>query len=176
MTTLDTTAAARPGDDGARKARILAALTAFARQRPGFEPRCYGSRASYDGDRRKALRQLRDVERLAAAVAWRSVSAAELVQAARGGRLSITECDDGAVRVDYCTGQYFPTEFRAGVARVLAGALWDWTREHAMPEPRVTPEGNDTYLYRGARLYGGDWLRAHFRAEFGRSIAARYFD
>jgi hypothetical protein len=39
------------------------------------------------------------------------------------------------VKVDYCTGQYFPTEYRAAVARFCASVLWDFVREHAMPTP-----------------------------------------
>lgn len=208
---LETTAAVAPGDDGARKARILAALTAYARQRPGFDPRNYGTASSYNADRRRALRQLHDVERMASAVAWRSIGPDDLVQAARGGRVTITERDEtfhvmpGTVCVDYCAGQYFPTEFRGAIARVLASAVWDWTREHAMPAPvawRVRyPDGTESApmqlhaahstaaavkgaytvdLYRDgkgrARMHAADWLRAYFVREFGRHLARRYFN
>src|SRR3990167_287401 len=84
----------------------------------------------------------------------------------------------GSTSIDYCTGQYFPTEYRKAACAVLASALWAWTREHAMPK------------HSGARLRGnypgseavhdnidgktpGDWLRAHFRKLFGARMAAR---
>lgn len=41
----------------------------------------------------------------------------------------------GAVTIDYCTGQYWPTEYRRAVCAVLASAIWDYWREHAMPAP-----------------------------------------
>lgn len=186
---LETTAAVAPGDDGARKARILAALTVYARQRPGFDPCNYGDRASYDADRRRALQQLHDVERIAAAVAWRSIGPDALLQAARGGGVTITERDDGTVAVDYCAGQYFCTEFRGGIARVLASALWDWTREYAMPKPtrHVQPEprnaaidgdgcGRAVIVDKYDGLHAGDWLRRYFAREFGRGMASRYFN
>jgi hypothetical protein len=202
---LETTAAVAPGDDGARKARILAALTAYARQRPGFDPRNYGDRASYDADRRTSLRQLHDVERLASAVAWRSIGPDALIQAARGTRVGITEDGVGGVRVDYCAGQYFPTEYRAGVARVLASALWDYTRDYAMPTAvghrvrygdgtesgmlglhaamAIASEARSSHVvdyYRaspgGSMLRAGDWLRRYFAREFGRGMASRYFN
>ena len=126
-------------------------------------------------------------------------------QAARGGRISITERDDGTVAVDYCTGQYFQTEFRAGVARVLASALWDWTREYAMPTAvghrvryvdgtesgmlglhaamAIASESRSSHVvdyYRtspgGRMLSAGDWLRRYFAREFGSHLARRYFN
>jgi hypothetical protein len=39
------------------------------------------------------------------------------------------------IRIDYTTGQYFPTEYRAAVARLCANALWDYIRESSMPSP-----------------------------------------
>lgn len=116
--------------------------------------------------------------------------------------------------VDYCTGQYFPTEYRRAVCAVLASALWDYTRENAMPavygyrveswsqlgkgreygHVRASRADAETELAnKGGREYGrvsdvyqlpkgcgtyasaGDWLRAHFRKEFGRGIASRWF-
>jgi hypothetical protein len=39
------------------------------------------------------------------------------------------------IRIDYTTGQYYPTEYRRAVAAVCAGALWDYIRETSMPSP-----------------------------------------
>jgi hypothetical protein len=78
--------------------------------------------------------------------------------------------------VDYCTGQYFPTEYRRAVCAVLASALWTYTREHCMPEPTLhhnSETGETLHRYKG--MHAGDWLRAHFRQQFGRGIASRWF-
>ncbi len=113
-----------------------------------------------------------------------------------------------AVKIDYCTGQYFPTEYRKAAARLMASVLWTWVREQCMPEPRwyvraiVDSEGDKAKPLPGAftsrvgaereleRIGGstkgivvqryaehsaGDWLRAHFRREFGKHLAERYF-
>lgn len=215
------------------KTAICDALAAFIRQRPGFEFCNYGDAASYRADSRRASLQKRDAETLLQAVRWRdSISGADLIEAARGGRLTITPhdtcgaCDgsgvgviianrDGSarnvpcdgeinVRIDYCAGQYWPTEFRAGACRVLSSALWNWQRE-SMPAPyahRVTWEsgrtavigthaaaeirahGRTAYitdLYRApgsplGSMSAGDWLRAKFRREFGSSLARRWFN
>jgi hypothetical protein len=58
--------------------------------------------------------------------------------------------------VDYCTGQYFPTEYRRAVCSVLSSALWDYFRTN----------GADT----------GDDIRRTARRELGRSIASRWFN
>ena len=86
------------------------------------------------------------------------------------------------VRIDYTTGQYFPTEYRKAAAAVLAAALWAHVREQCMPAPFTPPlcEGN---WYKPPYANGpnwkpvsaGDWLSAYFRREFGRSIANRWF-
>ena len=66
-----------------------------------------------------------------------------------------------AVKIDYCTGQYWPTEYRKAVCAVLASALWDRLRAD-MPD--------DT-----GDLSHGDWLRDQFRREYGIGISKRWF-
>ena len=61
--------------------------------------------------------------------------------------------------VDYCTGQYFPTEYRRAVCAVLSSAIWAWTSAHCMPADTAKP---------------GDYLRASFKREFGRGMS-RWF-
>lgn len=88
------------------------------------------------------------------------------------------------VRIGYCTGQYFPTEYRRAVCAVLASALWYFTREQCMPsgpnKERLS-SGDTRYWLDSARkgagdfVSAGDWLRAHFRQQFGRGIASRWF-
>ena len=195
------------------KQAICNALATFIRSRPGFEYANYGDAASYRADVRRAARQKRDAETMLAAVRWRdSITGADLIEAARGGRLTIEVNPAGTVggimrpvvRIDYCTGQYYPTEYRAGVCRVLASALWNWQREnmpapyahkvewrggefailqlHAMTEARNADPTVRVYdLYRipgrpDGSVSAGDWLRRKFRAEFGSALQRRWFD
>ncbi len=78
--------------------------------------------------------------------------------------------------IDYVTGQYGPTEYRRAVCAVLASALWEYTRDKCKPEPTLhhnSETGETLHRYKGMRA--GDWLRAHFRQQFGRGIASRWF-
>lgn len=195
------------------KQAICDALATFIRSRPGFEYANYGSASSYNADVRRAARQKRDAETMLAAVRWRdSITGADLIEAARGGRLTIEVNPAGTVggimrpvvRIGYCAGQYYPTEYRAGVCRVLASALWNWQRDnmpapyahrvewpggefailqlHAMTEARNADPAVRVYdLYRipgrpDGSVSAGDWLRRKFRAEFGSAMQRRWFD
>ena len=113
-------------------------------------------RRAYFAEKRQIERDLREARTLLRAVEWRelSISADDLKAAFRdaySGRLTW----DGT-RLDYCAGQYWPTEYRKAACAVLASALWNATRE-AYPS------------------LDGNGLRAQLRREFGRSIAGRWF-
>lgn len=75
-----------------------------------------------------------------------------------------SDAKPGKVTIDYCTGQYWPTEYRKAVCAVLAQALWDARRE----DLKATYADGSTH-------YPGEYIRAHFKREFGRSIAQRWF-
>lgn len=110
--------------DTAERDAILAALDAFIRQRPGLDYRNY-DRASYAAEVRSIGRDLQDARALLRAVELRpSITAAVLRDALSPGRLSW----DGK-RLDYTTGQYWPTEYRRAAAAVLASALWSYWRD-----------------------------------------------
>jgi hypothetical protein len=141
---------------------ILDALDKFTRQRSGMDSRNYGDVASYRSEQRSITRDLHDFRALLAAVSLRDgIDATELKEAFRAfsGRLTW----DGS-RLDYCTGQYFPTEYRKAACAVLASALWEYTRA-GMPTGG-THDGRSN----------GDYLRDYFRKEFGRGIANRWFN
>ena len=145
------------------KQTILAALYAFVHQRPGLEYGNYGNRASYQSEMRAIIKDLHHARTLLRALELRqSITAADILAACKGafsGRLSIVQNDAGAVVVDYCTGQYWPTEYRKAVSAVCASALWAWMRD-GMPAGTASP---------------GDYLRASLKREFGRSLAAQWF-
>lgn len=119
------------------KTEILAALHKFIRQRPGLEFGNYGDVKIYREEMRGITRDLKHAQTLLRRVELiPSITGNDLINTAKhsGGRLSLTETPDG-VKVDYCTGQYFPTEYRRAVARFCASVLWDFVREHVMPPP-----------------------------------------
>ena len=144
------------------KPAILEALRTFARQRPGLDFANYGDVALYRSESRQISRDLAHAQTLLGAVEWSGVTADDILRAADGGRLNI-RADGQRVRIDYTTGQYWPTEYRRAVCRVLASALWDSYRDGMSGEVL-------------AGRSPGDRIRSHFRRAFGRAIADRYFN
>lgn len=186
------------GDDHL-KGEVLAALRKFARQRPGLEFGNYGDAAAYRAESRDITRDLSQALTLLRQVELcPSITGQNIIDAAKhsfSGRLSI-EATPLRVKVNYCTGQYFPTEYRRAVCAVAASVLWDWVRDKAMPPRAYTVAEKKEYptfeeasaaakkylpaivsieeTYRG--LSAGDWLRRYFKHEFGRGIASRWFN
>ena len=168
------------------KQQILQALRVWINQRPGLEFGNYGELSSYRAELRQIAKDRRDALELLSAVALRdSITVKDLIEAfprAYSGRLSINE-DKERVRFEYCTGQYWPTEYRKAACAVLAAVLWDRKRAD-MPEPcgkvkRTSGVGAFAHESEHDSIEGlspGDWLRRSFRREFGRSIAQRWFD
>ncbi len=188
-----------------RKQAIIQALRAFVEARPGFDHHNYATMRDYRQDQRRAQRQLHDARTLLAAVEGNDAITADVLlkEASSGGRLTITErwhqytpdecpgkpcgacCDHRSIiapRVDYCPGQYWCVEFRAGVCRLLSAVLWTWQRDN-MPQVGTAPVGSGKaqegmYYFAPTRktMSAGDWLRATFRERFGKSMQQRWFD
>jgi hypothetical protein len=174
-----------------RKQAICNALAAFIRQRPGLDYRNYGNAADLRAEVRSIGKDLKIAAQLLRAVELaHGITADDMLKAADdGGRLSVyldtqnTPLQPGAqwddshnVGVSWCTGQYWPTEYRAGVARYLASLLWSHVRDNCLPaaDGDFTADPCRSPTYRGQSA--GTWLRAHFRREFGRGIADRFFN
>lgn len=113
-----------------KKETILAALSAFVSQRSGIDYRNYSERSSFMSDYRLILRRGKQAREMIRQVAWRdSITAQNLIDASNrafSGRLQFVERGD-KVGVEYITGQYFPTEYRAAACAVLAQVLWNLT-------------------------------------------------
>jgi hypothetical protein len=148
-----------------KKQQIIAALHAFINQRPGLEFGNYGDVPNYRAEVRAIGRDLTQARQLLRYVELRaSITGDDIIEASKraySGRLTITARDDGAIAIDYCTGQYFPTEYRKAACAVLSQAVWHWKRTQCMPADTAKP---------------GDYLRASFKREFGRGMAARWFN
>jgi hypothetical protein len=126
----------------------LQRLRKFARSRPGFDYGNYGDISAYRSDVRRATRQLNDAERM--------IRFCELFDitpnfSAFSDRLTPTA--DG---FDYCTGQYYCTEYRAAICACLASGIWAYWRDQCG--------------------YDAQGIRRKARNEFGRGIASRWFN
>jgi len=157
------------------KTAIISALRAFIRQRPGLEYRNYCSgyqdttgRSAYFRELRGITKTLHEAKVLLVAVESEAgITGQALADAfsAYSGRLSW----DGT-RVDYVTGQYWPTEYRAAVCAVLASALWNHKRDTlSIDETEACPDHAP-----GVKNVG-EVIRRSFRERFGRGIQRRWF-
>ena len=169
-----------------RKQSLLGALRTFARQRPGLEFGNYGCIVAYRSEMRSITKDLAQAQSMLSAVELRdSISADAIIEASKhaySGRLTITESEPGKFSIDYCTGQYWPAEYRRAVCAVLSSALWSYWRDNCMPEHdgeliSRDDSGAERYripTYRG--LTSPDFLRKIASDELGRGIAARWFN
>lgn len=138
------------------RAEILNALQGWINQRPGLEFGNYGDITAYRAEQRAILTDKKHALILLNAVRWRESITAEHIKAgfqAYSGRLSW----DGE-GLDYCVGQYWPTEYRRAACAVLAAILWAYWRECANPAT------------------DGGYIRKQAQRELGRSIARRWFN
>jgi hypothetical protein len=136
---------------------ILAALDRFIKQRSGLDARNYGDRESLMSDYRPILRDGKVARQFLRFVELReSITAEMLIEGTRSfsGRLQFTRDRKGNCVVDYCTGQYFPTEYRRAACCVLARTI----QEYLFPDAKDNAD-----------------IRQKAKREFGRAIATRYF-
>lgn len=140
------------------KAELCKLLRAFVGQRSGLDWRNYGhdwrdaaGMAALRSDRNTILQHGRDARALLSYVEkWSSIPVDYLLtELSDGKRLSF---DASRGSIDYCAGQYFPTEYRAAVCRALSSALWRY---------QVNLGTSD--------------VRAWAVETFGRGIASRWF-
>ena len=140
---------------------ILQALTAFVNSRPGLGFANYGNVSAYRSELRSVTKDRAQALELLSAVSWReSITAEMIIDAAMhsfSGRLSIVPSgENNGVHIEYCTGQYYPTEYRRAVCAVLSSVLWSYFRAN----------GADT----------GDDIRKTASRELSRSLARRWFN
>ena len=166
------------------KDAMLETLHAFIRQRPGLEYCNYGDWAAYRSEMRSITKDRHHAEALLSYVAARdSITAEMILEASKhsfSGRLTIEALNDGeGFSIQYCTGQYFPTEYRKAVCAVLSSAIWDWLRANMPPADGVVTidiGGKPLEVESHRGMTPGDYLRAAARRELGRPLAARFFN
>jgi hypothetical protein len=183
------------------KEEIMTALYNWIKQRPGLQFANYGDVKAYRAELRGITKDGHQARALLDAIRWREdIGADELKAALRGafsGRLSwvpvqVWRCNFCAVvcgvrktccgkrmrqcgKLEYCTGQYWPTEYRRAVCAVAVSALWDHFRAN-MPKGVLmhnSETGETLERYEGLRA--GDWIRREAKRELGATIARRWF-
>ena len=142
--------------DGCTKENMLGKLAEFINQRPGLEFGNYGNLSSYRSELRGITQARHEAHELLGLVARTDSIRADLVEhaarSAYSGRLSWKNGE-----WDYCTGQYFPTEYRNAACAVLSQALWIYFRDACNCETR-------------------EKIQAAARRNLSRSVARRWFN
>ena len=140
----------------ADKATLCRMIRAHISQRSGIDSRNYGNRENFMEDYRPMLRDGRDARRMLEWIESRDGITAADIRSATGfnGRLEFSTGADGRLRLEYCTGQYFVTEYRAAACSMLSGIVW---------------------RYLADQKYTADRIRRDARGYFGRGIASRWF-
>lgn len=158
-----------------KKQTIIDVLNRWVSQRPGLDYGNYGDPVAYRSEVRSIGKDLQHARELINYVAWHdSITAQMILDAATSGRLSIVVKGD-KVSIDYCIGQYWPTEYRPAVCRLLSSVIWYWMAGN-MPKGQLVhnSETGDTFeRYDGLRA--GDYLRRQASRELGTGIARRWF-
>ena len=157
------------------KSRLIAALTKWINQRPGLEFGNYGDVSLYRAEMRSITRARADALAMLRYVAWHDSITAEMIlsEFRSGGRFTCAVHGD-KVTLDYCVGQYWPTEYRRAACALLSSVIWAWLREN-MPAPRLTGDVEWFHYADGEYLRTGDDIRRAAARELGRSIASRWF-
>ena len=157
------------------KPQLIQALLTWVAQRPGLDFGNYGDWSAYRSEMRSIGKDLQHARTMLDYVAWHdSITAEMILDAAKGGRLSI-KVEGNNVEIDYCTGQYWPTEYRPAVCRLMASVIWHWISAN-MPKGQLvhnSETGCTFERYEGLRA--GDWIRRQASRELGTSIARRWF-
>jgi hypothetical protein len=106
--------------------QLIALLIKFTNQRPGLDPREYASWQEYRRYARGITRDRHDALILLTAVAERPTAIRYLREYLLNSGDRLTLIDN---KINYCVGQYFPTEYRPAVSRACASALWKYWRD-----------------------------------------------
>jgi hypothetical protein len=109
------------------RADILDAFRRFVTQRPRMEPGNYGDVRSYRRELAEVGRDMADALALLAAVERSYITAEAMLEELRSARR--LSWDAERQELDYCTGQYFATEYRPAAARALSSMLWAYYRD-----------------------------------------------
>ena len=135
------------------RADILDAFRRFVTQRPRMEPGNYGDFRSYRRELAEVGRDMADALALLAAVERSYITAEAMLEELRSARR--LSWDAERQELDYCTGQYFATEYRPAAARALSSMLWAYYRDecHADTADKIRAAARRAFRSRRIRQY-----------------------
>jgi len=113
------------------ESQIVFLLREFSAQKPNFSLCNYSTMADYKRDYKRMSDDRKAVKKFASYVSYTidaDMKEALLSALSSWSRLTIKDSSNG-VYLEYCKGQYFPTEYQYATARVLASAIWDYWRD-----------------------------------------------
>lgn len=167
----------------ATKQGAFQALLAYARKRPGLDMRDYGGGMdgylAYQQELRGIQKDFRRVKELTTVAIGLGIGDDAVIEAAKhafSGRL-----EWAGDHWEYCTGQYWPTEYRKAVAAVLDQAIHAYKQAHAAEIHKpVFATVSDVRAYHEAT--GSHWFDRSSMRFFGTRIhtkglliAGKYF-
>ena len=138
-------------------------MTKFVNQRPGLDFSNYGEVSAYRSEMAEITRDRTDYYELLSTAFSRIDTLNEKLTdylQKTSGRLKLNDAGE----LEYCTGQYFPTEYRPAANRILANLIWASYRdeiEHNTP--------NNVYK-------SGDEIRKALKRRVSRRIMKNYFN
>lgn len=116
--------------------QVMKMLACYAAKNPGLDFRDYcrdwqdkDGRAAYFSEARSITKDLDRVRKAILSAYYAGVTDDDLVECSQGERLTI-ERTAGGFDLDYCVGQYWPTEYRGAVARLLNRAAYKAARRN----------------------------------------------
>ena len=119
----------------------LELLSSFVRQRAGLEFCNYGDVKAYRAEQREITKDLHDFRELFNLYLRRvdnpNVKLIEYLEK-NSGRLTLVNG-----KLQYVTGQYFPTEYRPAANRVLSTLIWNDYRDEVENGKNVYETGNE---------------------------------
>lgn len=142
---------------------IIEKLTKFVNQRPGLDFANYGDARAYRTESAEITRDRADFFELLSYAFRRIDNLNELVEnylKNTSGRLTLN--DEGELQ--YCTGQYFPTEYRPAANRILANLIFASYRDEI-----ETDSPNNVYK-------DGHEIRKAIKRNVSRRLMKNYFN
>jgi len=136
-------------------------LVTFVNQRPGLDFSNYGDVSAYRSESREITKDRQDFFELFALAARRVDNLEQQLTdylTTTSGRLLLNK--EG--RLEYCTGQYFPTEYRPAANQVLRSIIWNSYRDEK------DSQGNDVYT-------DGHQIRKAIKRNLSRRVSKNYF-
>jgi hypothetical protein len=137
-------------------------LVKFVNQRPGLDFSNYGDISAYRSESREITKDRQDFFELFALAARRVDNLEQQLTdylSKTSGRLLLNK--EG--QLEYCTGQYFPTEYRPAANQVLRSIIWNSYRDEK------DSEGKEVYS-------DGHQIRKAIRRNLSRRVSNNYFN